>query len=95
MNPARLDDFLRAFGVADTIGADHRLAALRLDRRNGFFGRSTGPTLPPTDTPTSLTTTLAPSDAIIMAMARPIPPPAPVTTATFPSRVLAAMKSIP
>ena len=43
------------------------------------------PPSPASDTPISFTTTFAPCSAIIVAMAAPMPRPAPVTTATFPS----------
>src|ERR1700761_5321295 len=42
---------------------------------------------PVTVPPMSLTTTLPPLAAIASAVARPIPPPAPVTTATLPSSI--------
>src|ERR1700760_4911726 len=43
------------------------------------------PPSPVREAPISATITLAPAAAIIRAISRPMPPPAPVTTATFPS----------
>ena len=40
---------------------------------------------PPSDAPISATMTFAPAAAIMIAISRPMPPPAPVTTATLPS----------
>src|SRR3978361_1187504 len=42
------------------------------------------PPSPVSDAPISATITLAPAAAIMRAISRPIPPPAPVTTATLP-----------
>ena len=43
------------------------------------------PPSPVSEAPMSATMTLAPAPAIMMAISRPMPPPAPVTTATLPS----------
>src|SRR5690606_10343579 len=45
------------------------------------------PPSPPSETPTSLITTEAPARASSTAIARPIPPPAPVTTTTLLSSI--------
>src|SRR5215831_16992487 len=42
---------------------------------------------PASEAPMSLISTLAPARAIAMAISRPMPPPAPVTTATLPSTI--------
>src|SRR5947208_4170068 len=48
------------------------------------------PPLPSSDTPKSLTTTLAPSWARSLLTSRPMPFPPPVTAATFPSKIIVA-----
>ena len=68
--------------VADIRREDRCLATRFLNRVDGFLRclslRST-------------TKTRAPSDASLIAMARPIPTPAPVTSATFPSSSATAL----
>src|SRR6185312_11062106 len=49
------------------------------------------PPSPEREAPMSATITLAPAAAIISAISRPMPPPAPVTTATLPS-IIPAMR---
>src|SRR6476659_38367 len=57
-----------------------------ISRTTSWAGPSSWPA-PSREPPTSLTTTLAPSDAIIRACSRPMPRPAPVTIATLPSHM--------
>ena len=58
------------------------------DQGNEYFQAAKGKPSPLSDAPMSFTTTQAPAWANCSAISRPIPPPAPVTTATLPRKGL-------
>src|SRR2546421_9966443 len=63
---------------------------------HAWAAASLSPPRPSSDTPTSLTTTLAPCWARHTAISRPIPRPAPVPTATLPpSRMGGSLPAAP
>jgi hypothetical protein len=71
-----LDDRFSALKSADRVGIGRGLPSFVKDSTNTSAAAASS---------ISLTTTRAPSRAILKAIARPIPLPAPVTTATFAS----------
>ena len=75
-------DRRHVMAVGDRRASRARRSARRRTRRARHRRRS-----PAIEPPRSLTTTLAPRSASSMAWARPMPRPAPVTTATRPSNV--------
>ena len=88
MSIACLIDRCGALPAGDVVAVGDRLAAHRLDLGRPRVGRTLGVAAAAvTWPPTSLTTTLAPSDASIRACSRPMPRPAPVTIATLPSHM--------
>ena len=83
-----VDHLLRGREVAHVGAVDRRFAAHRLDLVDHLLGRAgVGSLCRRGRAPRSFTITLAPCSASISAYSRPMPRPAPVTTATRPSHM--------